>query len=505
MPPLANLGFGKAFVPDFAALVRGLAACKATSAIMVPELLRGSLAMMAASLTSLPEMKLLAVGGAKVAQALLARAERLGLPVYQGYGLSEMGSVVTLNTPAANRPGSIGRPLRHVDLAIAQDGEITIASPLFLGYVGGPASPSVLKTGDIARRDEDGYLHIEGRQSNVLVTGFGRNVSPEWVESELLSEPVIGQALVFGDGAPALGALIVPSALQVEDAALEEAVDAVNGRLPEYARVAHWAKVMPFTPASGELTANGRPLRDAIHQHHRELMAQALLAPGRHIGFFETLVAATRNERQTLQATPQIRDGLRGEITRATYLDYLTEAYHHVRHTVPLMRLARSRIGGDRAWLVDALDHYIEDETGHEEWILRDIQHTGGDPDRARQSTPRLATELMVAYAYDFVSRINPVGFFGMVFVLEGTSTQLATRGAEALMRSLKLPPDCFSYLLSHGAIDLEHMRFLQQLLDRIDGPEDRAAVVHMAKRIFVLFADVFRSIPHNPARAHAI
>ena len=107
-----------------------------------------------------------------------------------------------------------------------------------------------------------------------------------------------------------------------------------------------------------------------------------------------------------------------------------------------------------------------------------------------------MATEFMVSYAYDFINRINPVGFFGMVYVLEGTSTKLATTGAEALMRSLKLNAECFKYLTSHGSLDLEHMNFFRELMGRIDCPEDKEAIIHMAQRMFILFANVFRSIP---------
>jgi long-chain acyl-CoA synthetase len=150
------------------------------------------------------------------------------------------------------------------------------------------------------------------------------------------------------------------------------------------------------------------------------------------------------------------------------------------------------------------LDEYIAEESGHEEWILDDIRNAGGDAEAVRHSRPKMATEFMVSYAYDFINRINPVGFFGMVFVLEGTSTKLATAGAEALMRSLNLKADCFRYLTSHGALDIEHMNFFQDLMTRIAYPEDRDAIVHMAQRMCILFANLFRSIPLDPANRNA-
>jgi long-chain acyl-CoA synthetase len=502
--PPASLGLARAFAPDFGLLARALADSGATSTILVPELLRGLIAALAETETTLPAMELIAVGGSKVARELLDQAQALRLPVFQGYGLSECASVVALNTPADHRPGSVGRPLPHVRLEIASDGEVIAHDPAYLGYVGARAPAPLLATGDLGYLDHDGHLHIDGRKSNVLVTAFGRNVAPEWIESELLAQPVVGQVLVFGDARPTLGALIVPAAVDVTDTALGLAVDRVNQSLPDYAQVKHWSKAFPFTPSNGQLTGNGRLVRSAIYEAYGPLMARCLKHTGRHVSLFERLVTETTVERTEFQATPQIRDGLVGRISRQTYLDYLVEAFHHVKHTVPLMRLTRQCLTPEQHWLRAALDEYIAEETGHEEWILDDIAEAGGDVAAVRCSAPGPATAAMVDYAYDFVRRVNPVGFLGMVFVLEGTSTQLATVGAEALMKTLDLPRSCFRYLLSHGALDLDHIQFLQNLVNRIEDEADQAAVIQMAKTMFVLFANVFRSIPHIPDETHA-
>lgn len=494
----ADIGFGRSFVPDFGALVSSLAKSEATSIIVVPEVLRGIMHVMASKRVSLPKIKLAAVGGARVSPALLATAEKLGLPVYQGYGLSEAGSVVTLNTPKSNRLGSVGKVLFHAPLRIETDGEIVLKSPAFLGYVGEARKSNAYPTGDIGRIDEDGFLFIEGRKPNVLITAFGRNVAPEWVESELLSQSQIGQALVFGESRPALGALIVPSALDVGNAELARGIEKANAALPEYAQIKHWTKVFPFTPANGQLTTNGRLRRGPIHEAYGDLMTRCFERTGQFVTFFERLVAETEEERRYLMATPQIRDGLVGRISLSTYRMYLAEAFYHVRHTVPLLQRVRTLLPAEKAWLREATEEYIAEESGHEEWVLDDIRNAGGDAEHVRNGEPRPATELMVSYAYDFVNRINPVGFFGMVFVLEGTSTQLATKGAEALMQSLRLPANCFRYLTSHGTIDLSHMQFFQSLMNRIDDPRDQADIIHMARRMFVLFANVFRSIPHD-------
>lgn len=216
--------------------------------------------------------------------------------------------------------------------------------------------------------------------------------------------------------------------------------------------------------------------------------------------FFERLTTETKAERMQLYSVPQIMDAIRGDISLESYLAYLEQAYHHVKHTVPLMMAAGSRLPDSKEYLREALVEYVEEEVGHQEWILNDIKHAGGNAEKVRRGEPNEATEMMIAYAYDYVSRINPVGFFGMVFVLEGTSIQLATNVANTLQASLNLPDNCFSYLSSHGSLDQEHMKFFEKLVNQIDDADDQQAIIHVAKRIFVLFAQVFRSIPHKEA-----
>ena len=216
--------------------------------------------------------------------------------------------------------------------------------------------------------------------------------------------------------------------------------------------------------------------------------------------FFEQLRDATSTEREFLLTSPIILDALRGDISRAQYVAFLKEAYFHVKHTVPLLMACGSRLGDNQEWLRGAVAHYIDDEYGHEQWILNDIRAAGGDAEAVRAAEPSPATELMVSYAWDTIQRVNPVGFFGMVYVLEGTSVTLATQAANTLQVQLDLPEEAFSYLLSHGSIDQEHVRFLENLLNRIDDPRDQAAIEHAARRFFYLYAQIFRSLPDRNA-----
>lgn len=220
--------------------------------------------------------------------------------------------------------------------------------------------------------------------------------------------------------------------------------------------------------------------------------------------FYERLQKETVAERAQLYTVPQLTDGLRGDISRETYIAYLTEAFHHVKHTVRFMMAMGARLPENKKWLHDAIAEYIEEEKGHEEWILNDIAAAGGDKEAARNATPNLETQVLVAYNYDYIARKNPVGFLGMVFMLESTSTQIASTGADAIMAGLKLPKSAFTYLYSHGALDIEHLKFFENLVNKINDPEDQAAIIEVAQNTFRLFAGVLSAIPHQKAKKHA-
>ena len=214
--------------------------------------------------------------------------------------------------------------------------------------------------------------------------------------------------------------------------------------------------------------------------------------------FYESLVKATEEERKQLYSVPQLADGLQGNITKDTYLAYLAQAYHHVSHTVSFLMAMGSRLDGDRRWLHEAIVEYLQEEIGHEEWILDDIEAAGGSGESVRHSIPNLETQVLVAYNYDYINRKNPVGFLGMVFMLESTSAQIASNGANAIRESLDLPESAFSYLYSHGSLDVNHMKFFRNIVNRITDKEDQLAIIEVAKNTFRLFANVLASIPHR-------
>jgi pyrroloquinoline quinone (PQQ) biosynthesis protein C len=213
------------------------------------------------------------------------------------------------------------------------------------------------------------------------------------------------------------------------------------------------------------------------------------------MSLFAELAEESAGARADFLAIPLLRRAQTGEVSRDEYLAFLGQAYHHVRHTVPLLMACGARLPTRLDWLREAVARYIEEELGHEQWILDDIANAGGDPEAVRTAEPLPATELMVAYAYDVIQRRNPAGFFGMVYVLEGMSVSLAGSAAAAIRERLGLPASAFRYLTSHGSIDQDHIQFLRGLLDQLQAPADRAMVRHCVPLFFRLYGDIFRSL----------
>jgi len=211
--------------------------------------------------------------------------------------------------------------------------------------------------------------------------------------------------------------------------------------------------------------------------------------------FHELLGSRTLEGREYLTSAPIIRRALAGEILRDEYIAFLTQAFHHVRHTVPLLMAVGARLPARLGWLRKEVIHYTDEEEGHEQWILNDIEAAGGDASAASMSMPSTAADSMIAYAYDTAMRRNPVGFFGMVFVLEGASVALACDAADRIQAALQLPNRALTYLRSHGQLDQQHVQHLYGILDRLDEDEDRIAVEQCARVMFRLYGNIFREL----------
>lgn len=214
------------------------------------------------------------------------------------------------------------------------------------------------------------------------------------------------------------------------------------------------------------------------------------------MSFYQQLLENTRPaQQQHLLSAPIIARCFTGHITRDDYVAFLLQAYHHVKHTVPLLMGVGARLPESKEWLREAVAEYIDEECGHQEWILNDIAACGYDKEAARRSQPHPTTELMVAYAWDMVNRVNPLGFFGMVHVLEGTSIALADKAAASIGGALQLPPKAFSYLRSHGSLDQDHVKFFEGLMNRLTDPAEQQQIIYAANMFYQLYGNIFHAL----------
>nr|WP_232279429.1 iron-containing redox enzyme family protein [Psychromonas ingrahamii] len=192
----------------------------------------------------------------------------------------------------------------------------------------------------------------------------------------------------------------------------------------------------------------------------------------------------------------------RGEISLQTYHAFLTQAYHHVKQTVPLLMACGSRLCEDYEWLRYALAQYIEEEKGHQEWILNDITACGFDAEivRNNEGVGKIGTamELMVAYLYHQIDRKNPLAFLGMVWVLEGTSVNVGGKIAELVQHKLDLPDTAMSYLTSHSTLDQKHIKLFASLMNKITDKNDQQAIIDGANMVFKLYGEMLNDLSSN-------
>ena len=271
VPSFEKLGLIGSSSVDWEKFSAVIAATRPTSMITVPALLQGLLHCRATLKLDTQSLQFIAVGGAPLSKTLLMQAEQLGLPVFQGYGMTECGSVVCLNTPSENRPGSVGKPLPHIKIHADKHKQLIITGLNFPGYANqaGSAVDGKWTTGDLGYVDDDGFVYVTARKHSTYSTAFGRNVSPEWVESELDSEAVIAQSVVFGAGQKHNIAVVVGARPDIDNTLIDQSIAQANQRLPDYARIASWIRAeQPFSELNQQRSAAGTLQRTQIYRDY---------------------------------------------------------------------------------------------------------------------------------------------------------------------------------------------------------------------------------------------
>ncbi len=254
-----------------------------TTSVLVPELLAAWVGELSATRTRAPTgLRFVATGGAPVSATLAEKAWSLGIPLHEGYGLSECCSVVSVNRPGNRKPGTVGQPLPGLRVEI-DDGEIVVDGPTVMaGYQNRGPAQRPWRTGDLGSLDGDGYVTIAGRKDNLIVTSYGRNVSPEWIEALLAADGRIAACAVFGHGEPHLHALIIPSVAgaawfaRAPKAHVLLAIAAACSEAPSYAVPRDYVVVDRAEAASRNLlTPNGRFRRALLAKAFADIRSEA--------------------------------------------------------------------------------------------------------------------------------------------------------------------------------------------------------------------------------------
>jgi len=249
-------------------------------------------------------------GGAPLDKTINEFMWTIGIPTFEGYGLTETSPAVTLNSPWKVRFGSVGTPLPETEVRLAEDGELLIRGPQVMrGYYQDPEETAHairdgwFHSGDIARIDEDGYVFIVDRKKEIIITSGGKNIAPQPLENELRMDKYISQAYVYGDRKPYLVALLTPNLerlikmaqdegidyLDVEDLVAnrrihrlyQERVNALNAQLASYQTIKKFL-LLPrdFSVDGGELTPTLKLKRKVIYAKYQDRIERLYLTNG---------------------------------------------------------------------------------------------------------------------------------------------------------------------------------------------------------------------------------
>ncbi|HKS80737.1 MAG TPA: long-chain fatty acid--CoA ligase [Candidatus Acidoferrales bacterium] len=251
------------------------------------------------------KIRIFSSGGAPLAPELAAFFWSIDVPVYQGYGLTETSPIISANVPGANKVGTVGRPIRNVQVRIAEDGEILVKGPnIMQGYYRRPDETRNLSTvdgwfctGDIGRLDDDGYLSVTDRKKELLKTAAGKFVAPAPIENMLKTSTFISNAIIVGDRRKFVAALIVPNFVTIESEAgkagqdcpaaahlinhpylrdlISREVERLTASLAQYEKPKRFALLeQDFSFANGELTYTLKMKRRVIEHRYQDVIAR---------------------------------------------------------------------------------------------------------------------------------------------------------------------------------------------------------------------------------------
>jgi pyrroloquinoline quinone (PQQ) biosynthesis protein C len=212
------------------------------------------------------------------------------------------------------------------------------------------------------------------------------------------------------------------------------------------------------------------------------------------MSFFITLVEMTDANRRELETVPKVNSMIHHGLSLAEYKAFLHDLYHIVWHFCPVMAAAAARCSDRfREVRYDLYDR-IEEEKGHETWVLEDIEAIGGDVASARAHPPSAPVQAMIAFNYFGAERVHPCSVLGMLYMLEVVSSVYGGRVSDSIARTLGRNVDAggFRFLTSHATMDLDHMAKLNKLMKKIDDPDAQESIVNSTRVNFYQFGRMF-------------
>jgi pyrroloquinoline quinone (PQQ) biosynthesis protein C len=214
------------------------------------------------------------------------------------------------------------------------------------------------------------------------------------------------------------------------------------------------------------------------------------------MSFFITLVESSDASRRALEAEPRVHAMVHHGLTLDEYRAFLQDLYHIVWHFCPVMGAAVARCGDEFREVRYSLYERIEEEKGHEEWVLEDIEAMGGDVSAVRASLPSAPVQAMIAFNYYAAEHVHPCSVLGMLYVLEVIASVYGGRVSDAIARKIgrDVAADGFKFLSSHATMDLDHMASLNRLVKTIADPAAQAAIIRSTNVNFHQFGQIFRT-----------
>jgi pyrroloquinoline quinone (PQQ) biosynthesis protein C len=213
------------------------------------------------------------------------------------------------------------------------------------------------------------------------------------------------------------------------------------------------------------------------------------------MSFFITLVELTDSTRRDIESVPKVQSMIHHGLTVAEYRAFLHDLYHIVWHFCPLMAAAAGRCDARFDGVRMELYERIQEEKGHEKWVLEDLQAVGGDTAAAlRMLPPSPPAQAMIGFNYYAIERVHPCSVLGMLYTLEVISSVYGGRTAESIARSLgrETSQGGFRFLSSHATMDVDHMASLSRLIKSVDDPQAQDAIVHATRVNLHQFGQLF-------------